>query len=851
MSYFLPVIWWLLTLTLAWLCFPVCFRLFKNLPDSGYSLSKVVGLLISGMCLFWLWVFGVARMSQNSLLGILFFAVLAASALRYRKPAPEYRKWASTNLRNLLIIEGLFALAFFGFALFRAHNPDIRGTEKPMEIMFINSILSSDTFPPHDAWLSGHAISYYYFGYFLIATMAKLTGTSPGIAFNLGLAVTFALSAQASMGVALALIGHTSPNGPANNGSRLSTRMIALAMAGPVFLLAAGNLYGVLGILNRNGGLREVQVPAVYYQPPSESYVDSDIPPPRGGPDAGLRSGMVEFWSWLDIKQLDEPAAVREHLLDFSLPNWFFASRVVHDRDLMGNETEAIDEFPAFSFLLGDLHPHVLSLPFTLLAIALAWRLFVHTSASPISWSRYLPRESPILVGLGVPVTLGVLFFLNSWDFPVYWFLLVTAVVVGMLRRMSAIELLLRWIPIIKFALWGLIGGLVVTSGYLISFQSQAGGILPNLVWPTRVQQYLVMFAPMLIILLPWLLWTLSKCREAVSIRQIIGVSLLAIMLPLGLSTMAAAGLLLSGDTGAVLSRLAGALPVMQAFQLMVAKRVAAMGTTILAAFMIGASGSILLRSRKLKQVVSTTDVMALLLVAAGAALTLIPEFVYLRDNFGTRMNTLFKFYFQAWVLWSVAAAYAVATLLSGFHGSRRLAALLVCSVSVGTGLLYSVPAGHTILDQNRREPTLDGMLYFARAYPDDWKAIQWLNENAEDEAVILEGTRGAYWVEGRSSRISMATGNPTVMGWANHEAQWRGDSFAVVQDRPHEIMVVYQAGSWETAREILDKYNVRYVLVSDLERGWYRPLNERKFEANMLEVFRSGHVTIYAWSPY
>lgn len=96
-----------------------------------------------------------------------------------------------------------------------------------------------------------------------------------------------------------------------------------------------------------------------------------------------------------------------------------------------------------------------------------------------------------------------------------------------------------------------------------------------------------------------------------------------------------------------------------------------------------------------------------------------------------------------------------------------------------------------------------------------------------------------------------MATGNPTVMGWANHEAQWRGDSFAVVQDRPHEIMVVYQAGSWETAREILDKYNVRYVLVSDLERGWYRPLNERKFEANMLEVFRSGHVTIYAWSPY
>ena len=70
-----------------------------------------------------------------------------------------------------------------------------------MELAFINAILHSDTLPPNDPWLSGYAISYYYFGFVLVAMLAKFAGTLGSVAFNLGVSLTFALAAVGSFGV--------------------------------------------------------------------------------------------------------------------------------------------------------------------------------------------------------------------------------------------------------------------------------------------------------------------------------------------------------------------------------------------------------------------------------------------------------------------------------------------------------------------------------------------------------------------------------------------------------------------------------------------------------------------------
>ena len=240
----------------------------------------------------------------------------------------------------------------------------------------------------------------------------------------------------------------------------------------------------------------------------------------------------------------------------------------------------------------------------------------------------------------------------------------------------------------------------------------------------------------------------------------------------------------------------------------------------------------------------------ALLLSAAmiltGALLVLGPEFVFLRDNFGTRMNTIFKFYFQAWILWGLAGAFGIGYLLSVLAGIRRAAVALLACLVLLPGLYYLYGGLISRTGNFASPPTLNGMQYFSQIYPDDWAAIQWLEQNVSGSPVILEGSLGAYWSDGPSSRFSMATGLPTLMGWANHEGQWRGNGFSQVAGRQDDIRTIYQLNDWKTVSDLLDKYQVRYVIVSSWEKNWYRPVNVAKFDRNLTKVFSSGDVTIY-----
>ena len=68
-------------------------------------------------------------------------------------------------------------------------NPEIVGTEKPMELMFINGIMNSPTFPPRDLWLSGFAISYYYFGYVMASMLALFTAVGRWVLRRFGVEI--------------------------------------------------------------------------------------------------------------------------------------------------------------------------------------------------------------------------------------------------------------------------------------------------------------------------------------------------------------------------------------------------------------------------------------------------------------------------------------------------------------------------------------------------------------------------------------------------------------------------------------------------------------------------------------
>lgn len=871
MTLILCIRWYATILIAGWLAFPLAYRFFGSLPDRGYSFSKVVGCLAVSY-LFWaLGSLGPMRVDVGSLLGAAGIVGATGALWLGASRFQELRAWLGQNRRYVLASEFLFLLALAAFALVRAFTPEILGTEKPMEYMFLNSILRSGAFPAQDAWLSGHAISYYHFGYIMIAALTLASGAPSAMAFNLGLATLFGLTALSSSGVALNLIAHTrGPSRRAPPGSAL-LRCFWPALMAPALILLVGNLYGALELAHDNGYLADLRVPAVYYGYGDPGEGGAGQAPRDFAAEPGIRLGRIDIWSWLDLKRLDPLPPGKASGPGTGMDNWFFASRVVHDRNLIGVEKEAIDEFPAFSFLLGDMHPHVLSLPFVFLAMGLAFEWMIwgwRRSESGASDVEMVRSEVGRVVFSSL--VLGGVAFLNFWDFPVYWFVVVGALAVGIVSGRDSDPSrhgYRNWLGIAAAI------GVVALAMYLpfyVTFQSQAGGVLPNVVYPTHFRQMAVMFAPLLLGVLLLIAVASRRPGPGLELRlaaRIGGAVAALLIMSMIILTLVAFGS--EADAGPIQASIAP-LSFREALGLIAERRLAAGLSTLVPAGIVGLSGALIVglgrrtigerrggwgdvpgARRPLVDGQGSAPAglalsMALLLALTGGLLLIGPEYVYLRDNFGTRMNTIFKLYFQVWAMWGLATAFALWYLWQERRRAVEWALVAATGVAILLGLVYTAGTLTTITEDFRPPATLDGMAYFARQYPDDWAAILWLRENAPGSAVILEGTKGAYWIEGRSSRISMATGNPTLMGWINHESQWRGSDFERVAGRIQDIETIYRTGDWDVASQLLEKYGVEYVITSPLEAEWYGSVDFTKFERHMRMVFKSGEVQIY-----
>ncbi|GAG92083.1 unnamed protein product, partial [marine sediment metagenome] len=269
----------------------------------GYAFSRTLGTLLWGY-LFWL--LASLHILPNDLTGLLFsitlLLILSGWALR-SVGLEEIKKWWRSNYRLVIGIELLFLLAFAGWTIVRAANPEATGTEKPMELAFINAILKSDTFPPHDPWLSGYAISYYYFGYVLVAMLAKITSVTGAVAFNLGISVIFALSAVGAYGLVYNLLAALSTKHETPDDQSVARFSIS-ALLGPFFLLIVSNLEGFFHMLHNRG---------IFWRMNDSGELTS------------------KFWAWLDINDLNVPPLGELSWVPSRFWWWWRASRVVQD----------------------------------------------------------------------------------------------------------------------------------------------------------------------------------------------------------------------------------------------------------------------------------------------------------------------------------------------------------------------------------------------------------------------------------------------------------------------------------------------------------------------------------------
>jgi uncharacterized membrane protein len=233
------------------------------------------------------------------------------------------------------------------------------------------------------------------------------------------------------------------------------------------------------------------------------------------------------------------------------------------------------------------------------------------------------------------------------------------------------------------------------------------------------------------------------------------------------------------------------------------------------------------------------------ILIILGMLLCFIPELFYLRDQFGWRMNTIFKFYFQAWIVLSLASAFSIVELLLMTKAKLKKAvfsSLMILILSIG--LIYPFFA---LRDKTNSltnfDWSLNGNNYFAISNPLENEAIGFLS--SVNYGTVAEAVGGSYSNYGRVSKIS---GLPSVLGWPGHESQWRGGA-AEIGTRESDIKDLYVTSNWDFAKTILKKYKITYVFVGIIEKNTY-PVSINKFEENLERIFTNSEVTIYRYSP-
>ncbi|MDQ3699335.1 MAG: DUF2298 domain-containing protein, partial [Chloroflexota bacterium] len=849
--------WWLVVQVVAACALPLCLALFRPLADRGYGLSKAFGLLLFG---YVAWLLVASRLLTNGLpaLGLTLLLIIGGSALVWRREGASLLAFWHRRRGLLLLEEGVFLGAYLGFLFIRSYTPEISGTEKFMDFAFMNAVTRSASFPPLDPWLAPSlalphpTINYYYFGYLIQGLLLQLANAVPGAvppatAFNLALGLLFGLTATGSFGLAYGLardliaegavavrrrpqVANPLLSGDASTAPAADPPPAASIPVSASQQLAPGHSRTIPR--SRRGAVWSFKAAWPYV---AAGLLAAYLLLVAGNLWTALRlvdgSGMwdKDFWQGIGWN------ATRVLVIKEASPSGIVPSDGSRDVDY------TINEFPSFSFLLGDLHPHVLSLPFVLVAVGLAYRwLMAPPGVYHWALTGTLPADSPRPAPpLGAPppggsaenrwpdssvpgraagawrrmrtlrggpavgpivgpaaellpgaMVLGSLYFLNSWDFPAYFLLAQAAALGGAWRAGRPVS---GWPgrSAIAVALVGALS-LAAVAPFLLTFRpplvADGGGLPLGLVTQrSLLGQFLQFWGAQLLLLAPPLLVALGSSlrdvRRAVPVapreeREAPG-GLLADDRPTtgsSLDRRSECGSPTNGrSAGQTLALLAGG----GAALILLAEYLRA-GTLLLGLALAGGAGWVAWRALSPCAPASapasgTSGVPLDGLSASGhsvnglsvgggrplafafgaiclAALLLVTcEVVYIRDIYGgalRRMNTVFKLYYQAWLLIAIGGSAAtfwllhrlwqqrqagrldVTTATTGSRSPGRLAwpaAVAGCALLLLAMALYPFKATLLRTDRFQGPATLNGMDWLRQVQPEDYAAAEWL----------------------------------------------------------------------------------------------------------------------------
>ncbi len=806
------LIWYVFIFILGLAVYPLIRIAMPGLADKGYPLSRALGLVLFG---YLAWMAGSFQIPYTrTTIAIVFGLLLVLGAALAYYQRDELREEWQTKKKYFFMIEGVFLAFFLIDLLIRIGNPDLwhpaKGGERPMDFSYFNAVIKSTSFPPYDPWFAGGHINYYYYGFVLVATPVKLLGIVPSIAYNFILPTLFAIIGASAFSIGWNLLQKDEDRrmkdeepSERNSSFTLHPSSLIAGFSASLLTILLGNLGTIQMIYNRMQQLGAL----------GAFSWDSTFTQRLGWASTGL--GMI----------------IRgEGALPVGPGDWYWdPSRVIPPGG--GNE---ITEFPLFTFLYSDLHAHMIVMPIALLAIS--WALSV--LAGRAKWANQLSAGLGIVIG---GLIIGAAYPTNLSDSYTYLAIGMAALAYS-IWRYAEVESNLKRIALVI----GAVIALYALSTYLYfpyrAWYAQAYSALDPWKGPfTPLASYFTMWGVFLFIVASWMVWETREWMAQTPASSLRKLKPFQLLIEGALIVFALALLVLqynqsSTDHGG-------------------------MAVSWVALPLAAWAGVLLLRP-------NLPDVKRFVLFLIGTSLliTVVVEVLVVVGDIG-RANTIFKFYLQAWLMLAACSGAAFAWTLPAFFqwnfGWRVFwQSAMVVLISSAAMFTFTASSGK-IKDRWVFEAphTLDSMTFMEYANYDDfgkrlelsedYRAIRWMQDNVQGSPVIVEANCPEYrWC----TRFTIYTGLPGVVGWNFHQRQQRVYTSTWVEARVMAVGNFYNSIDVEFIRTFLKTYDVKYIIVGQLERAQYTPEGIAKFDQlegqYWREVYSEGETVIYEVMP-